>query len=109
MKTDRRKFISSAVVGGLGAASLPLTSFGSSTKSPSASVSDINARYAYLDEVLKKPIFRKELFPSPVIIESIELLRDRNNFLCRVRSKDGAIGISAGHGSQNKSSWPVMD
>ena len=109
MKTDRRKFISSAFVGGLGAASLPLTSFGSSTKSQSASEADLNTRYAYLDEVLKKPIFRKELFPSPVIIESIELLRDRNNFLCRVRSKDGAVGISAGHGSQNKSSWPVMD
>jgi len=109
MKTNRRKFISSAVAGGLGAATLPLQSFGSSKEKAAASETDLNVRYGYLDEVLKKPIFRKELFPTPVIIESIELLRDRNNFLCRVRSKDGATGISAGHGSQNKSSWPVMD
>jgi hypothetical protein len=39
------------------------------------------------------------------ISTAIEYLQDRNNFLCRVRSKDGAEGISAGHGSQNKTNW----
>jgi L-alanine-DL-glutamate epimerase-like enolase superfamily enzyme len=51
-----------------------------------------------LDQILTQPVFRKELFNSPVIIETIELLRYENNFLCRVRSKDGAAGISVGHG-----------
>ncbi len=51
-----------------------------------------------LDKILKQPVFRKEMFSSPVIIETIELLRFENNFLCRVRSKDGAEGISVGHG-----------
>lgn len=108
MKTNRRKFISSAVVGGLGAAALPLSSCGSSGTTADAVPVDLKSRYAKLDEVLKLPVLTKELFPSPVIIESIELLRDRNNFLCRVRSKDGAEGMSAGHGSISNTNWPIM-
>ncbi|GAA4412816.1 mandelate racemase/muconate lactonizing enzyme family protein [Nibrella viscosa] len=69
---------------------------------------DILARYDSLDEVLKRPVLRKELFSAPVIIDTIELLRDRNNFLVRVRSKEGAEGIAAGHGSQNSKSWPAF-
>ncbi len=69
---------------------------------------DFKSRYATLDEVLKLPVLKKELFLSPVIIESIELLRDRNNFLCRVRSKDGAEGMSAGHATTSRTNWPVM-
>jgi L-alanine-DL-glutamate epimerase-like enolase superfamily enzyme len=42
-------------------------------------------------------VLKRELFPAPVIIETLELLRDRNNFICWVRSKDGAEGISIGH------------
>lgn len=44
MKTNRRNFISSTVAG-IGAASLPLTSFGSAGKTPEAFEADINARY----------------------------------------------------------------
>ena len=107
MKTNRRKFISTAVAGSLAAATLPLSSCGSNSTT-SGSQTDLSSRYAKLDEILKRPVLKRELFPSPVIIETIEYLRYRNNFLCRVRSKDGAEGISAGHGSQNRSNWPVM-
>ena len=64
--------------------------------------------YATLDKVLKQPVLKRELFPSPVIIESVELLRDRNNFICRVRSKDGAEGISIGHPFISRHSYPVF-
>jgi len=64
--------------------------------------------YATLDKVLKKPVLRRELFPDPVIIESVELLRDRDNCICRVRSKDGAEGISIGHPFISKQSYPVF-
>jgi L-alanine-DL-glutamate epimerase-like enolase superfamily enzyme len=43
-----------------------------------------------------------------VIIEKLELLRYRNSFLCRVRSKDGAEGISVGHGGQLRSLYPIF-
>ncbi|HZG23259.1 MAG TPA: enolase C-terminal domain-like protein, partial [Chitinophagaceae bacterium] len=114
MKTNRRKFISSAVVGGLGA-TLPLSSSASTNPFSGSFQADLQAKYAKLDEVLKLPVFKKELFSSPVIIETIELLRDRENFMVRVRSKDGAEGFSVGHtglnpkggGGQSVRNWPV--
>ena len=42
-------------------------------------------------------MLKRELFPTPVIIESLELLRHGDSFLCRVRSRDGATGLSVGH------------
>jgi L-alanine-DL-glutamate epimerase-like enolase superfamily enzyme len=108
MKTNRRKFISTAVVGGLAATTLPISSCSLKSDSTSSKI-ELQSRYDKLDEILKLPVLKRELFPNPVIIDTIELLRDRNNFLCRVRSKDGAEGISAGHGSQNKTNWPVFN
>ncbi len=101
MKTNRRKFISTAV--GAGLASMPLSSCGgrrtavSHSPSPTPGASALNSRYAKIDEILKQPVLKKELFTAPVIIESLELLRLDNSFLCRVRSTDGAEGISVGH------------
>jgi L-alanine-DL-glutamate epimerase-like enolase superfamily enzyme len=96
MNTSRRKFISTTVAGGMVAAALPL-SFSGTEATSSVSDAELKSRYAKLDEILKKPILKKELFSAPVIIETIELLRFENSFLCRVRSKDGAEGISVGH------------
>ncbi len=68
----------------------------------------LNPAYKKLDEILEKPVFRKEFFPDPVIIESLELLRYKENFLCRVRSKDGAEGLSVGHSGQLRSQYPIF-
>ena len=105
MKTNRRHFISTAVSGGL-AATLPLSSCSRNDSIiPPTSLKD---KYEKLDQILKQPVFKREWFLSPVIIESIELLRYENNFLCRVRSKDGAVGISVGHGGQLRTLYPVF-
>jgi L-alanine-DL-glutamate epimerase-like enolase superfamily enzyme len=105
MKTNRRQFISTAVSGGL-VATLPLSSCRRSDSVNSANA--LKDNYDKLDQILKQPVFRKELFSSPVIIETIELLRYENNFLCRVGSKNGAVGISVGHGSQLRTLYPVF-
>jgi L-alanine-DL-glutamate epimerase-like enolase superfamily enzyme len=60
---------------------------------------DLDARYARLDDILKAPVLKREFFSSPVIIESLELLHYNGNYLCRVRSADGAEGLSVAHGS----------
>lgn len=65
--------------------------------------------YSSLDDVLKKPVLKRELFPDPVIIDTLELLLDRNNTLVRVRSKDGAVGVSVGHPFIAKSSYPMFN
>lgn len=117
METNRRNFLSNAVTGGLGLTALPLSlSARESARKTANSYKSLASRYARLDEILKMPVFKKELITSPVIIESIELLRDRENFLVRVRSKDGAEGISVGHtglnpkggGGQSVRNWPVF-
>ena len=96
MKTTRRKFLSTAAAGTFAASMFPLTGYGSEAKE-GLSIKVLKQRYAKLDEILKKPVLKKELFTTPVIIETLELLRFENSFLCRVRSKDGAEGISVGH------------
>ena len=95
--TNRRQFISSALAGGMAMANLPLVSSCASGGKPSFSADELQARFSKLDQALKQPIFKKELFSAPVIIETLELLQFNNSYLCRVRSKDGAEGISVAH------------
>ncbi len=97
--------MSAALAGGVAAAS-PLHSQDSQTRSP-GSAGVPNPKYATLDEILRQPVLKKELFKTPVIIETLELLRYQGNFLCRVRSADGAEGMSVGHGSLN-SLYPIF-
>jgi len=58
-------------------------------------------RYRRLDDALAQPVLKKELFTAPVILEKIELLRSGDSWLCRVRSRDGAVGLSVAHSSIN--------
>ena len=106
MKTDRRKFLGTALAGSLGAV-LPRTSYSSSAQIRGADA--LSPKYAKLDQILKQPVFRKEFFHDPVIIETLELLRFKDSFLCRVRSKEGAEGISVGHSGQLRSLYPIFN
>jgi len=96
MKSTRRNFISTTLAGGFVAAAGPVSAYNTNDLS-SEEQAQINSRYARIDEVLEQPVLKKELFSSPVIIESLELLRYENSFLCRVKSADGAVGISVAH------------
>jgi L-alanine-DL-glutamate epimerase-like enolase superfamily enzyme len=104
MKTNRRRFLQTNLLGGLGAA-LPLSVL--AADAPPPRVRRRNPRYARLDEILRQPVLKRELFKSPVMIASVELLRFKDSFLCRVRSSDGAEGISVGHGIM-KTLYPIF-
>lgn len=95
MKVNRRNFILAAVGGGL--APRPSAAAAPSPQVPKT----LSARYALLDQILKQPVLKKHLFPAPVIIETLDLLRLGSSFLCRVRSRDGAEGLSVGHSEMN--------
>ncbi|HLP74708.1 MAG TPA: mandelate racemase/muconate lactonizing enzyme family protein [Bacteroidales bacterium] len=98
MNTSRRKFLGTALAGSA-AAFTPHAGFKND---------GLSERYAKLDNILHELVLRKELFSSPVVIDTVELLRNGNNFLCRVRSKDGAEGISVSNDDQMKSLYPVL-
>jgi L-alanine-DL-glutamate epimerase-like enolase superfamily enzyme len=95
--------MNAALAGGL--AALPLSCSQSEVQKRESESQQ--PRYARLDEVLREPVLKRELFTTPVIIETLELLRHRNSFLCRVRSSDGAEGISVGH-SGLSSLYPIF-
>jgi L-alanine-DL-glutamate epimerase-like enolase superfamily enzyme len=49
---------------------------------------------AELDRAAARPVLKRELFPSPVIIDSLRLLKRGKDYLVHIRSKEGAEGIS---------------
>jgi L-alanine-DL-glutamate epimerase-like enolase superfamily enzyme len=98
MKTNRRKFIETGVTGSLAAFS-PGILFQNNP---------LKEKYSKLDEIIKKQVLNKQLFPDPVIIETLQLLRLNNTFLCRVRSKSGAEGISVANNDQMRSLYPIF-
>jgi L-alanine-DL-glutamate epimerase-like enolase superfamily enzyme len=48
------------------------------------------------------------MFAEPLIIDSLELLRYENNFLCVVRTKNGAEGIAVSNNMQMVSLYPIF-
>lgn len=105
MKTNRRQFLGTALVSG--AAATLTTSSRAAT--PGARANDaLREKYAKLDAILAAPVLKRQLFNSPVIIETLELLRFQNSFICHVRSKDGASGYSVSNNAQQISLWPIQ-
>jgi L-alanine-DL-glutamate epimerase-like enolase superfamily enzyme len=90
-KTSRRQFLSTAAMGGAAASFMP---------NASADEKDLIAsRYKLLDKALAQPVLKKQYFNAPVKIKSVDLLEFEGSYLCRVRSEDGAEGLSVAHTS----------
>jgi L-alanine-DL-glutamate epimerase-like enolase superfamily enzyme len=98
MYINRRNFLKTASTAGM-AAVIPRNS---GMKLPESNV------LKQLDEAAGKPVLKTSLFSSPVIIDTLELLRYRNSFLCRVRSREGAEGISVSNNDQMRSLYPMF-
>ena len=90
MAISRRKFIEmAAAAGGMSG----LSGCGSQRHSESVStVSGITVEA--LERAAQEPVLQCRDITSPVIIESIQLLRKGNDYLVHVRSQDGAEGIA---------------
>ena len=100
MKTNRRHFISAAAAATIGAAAPSIISC-KKESGPGLSADEIRSRYEKLDGIIKQPVLKKDLFKEPVIIDTVELLHYDRSWLCRVRSKDGAEGMSVGHSTMS--------
>jgi L-alanine-DL-glutamate epimerase-like enolase superfamily enzyme len=109
MNSTRRRFLTSALSGGVAAAALPSAAVGQFLNAPRHGLpGTLKERYAKLDGILKERVFKRELFPDPVIIESVELLRNKKQYLCRVRSKDGHEGLSVSNAQQMEVLYPMF-
>jgi L-alanine-DL-glutamate epimerase-like enolase superfamily enzyme len=88
MKTNRRHFLGTTVAAGA------LSLF----PARQALAAEHEVTDAVLERAAAKPVLQISQLKDPVIIESIELLRKGRNHFVRVRSKDGAEGISVDDG-----------
>jgi L-alanine-DL-glutamate epimerase-like enolase superfamily enzyme len=93
MKFTRRNFLRTAAVAGVGAAAAPLLAQTTNSPSGSKPVTD-----EILERAAAQPVLQLKGLKDPVIIESVELLRKGRDHFVRVRSKDGAEGISVDDG-----------
>ncbi|MBM3882243.1 MAG: mandelate racemase/muconate lactonizing enzyme family protein [Verrucomicrobia bacterium] len=105
-QTTRRRFLVTAGATGLAAPWFARTTRGGE-QAGRGRPGEAEARRAQLDEVLRQPVLKRELFRGPIILESVELLRWENSYLCRVRSADGAEGISVAH-SGMRTLYPIF-
>ncbi|MCC5931668.1 MAG: mandelate racemase/muconate lactonizing enzyme family protein [Cyclobacteriaceae bacterium] len=96
--SKRRDFLKLAALSGL-SGSLGMTSCRAAVNK------DV---YNDLSHIRDKKVLNTEFFSEPVIIETLELLRYNDNFLCRVRSKDGAEGISVSNNMQMIALYPIF-
>ena len=64
--------------------------------------------YSKLDKILSEPVLKQHLFPDSLIIETLDLLEFNNNFICRVKTRDGAEGLSVSNNMQMKSLYPIF-
>lgn len=94
MNANRRGFVKAAMASGLAGGLAGTPAAGAMTEA-------VRARYEKLDAVLKQPVLKKALFREPVIIETVELLQLGNGYLCRVRSRGGAEGMSVAHSTMS--------
>jgi L-alanine-DL-glutamate epimerase-like enolase superfamily enzyme len=101
MPTTRRDIFRGALATGL-AAGLPAMA-AAATMAPA-----LKERYAKLDAAAGQPVFKRELFPEPAIIQTVELLHYGKSWLCRVRPKDGAEGISVSNSQQMEVLYPIF-
>src|SRR5262245_45005972 len=89
MQVNRRSFIA----GAMGAGTLGLNSAyankGQAKKAPTAAPS-----LQELDKAAAAPVLKLDGLKSPVIIESIKLLKQGDEYFVHVRSKDGAEGVA---------------
>lgn len=104
MKPTRRNFLKQSTMG-VAALSGAIGTTGFSLQKHQFSMKE---KYAVLDEAAAKPVLKTSLFPEPMIIHSLELLRYKDNFICRVRTNDGHEGISVGNNMQLISLYPIF-
>lgn len=105
---NRRRFLTTALTSSAAAAASP-SALGQFLNAPRHGLPGTLAdRYFKCDAILQQPVFKRELFKEPVIIQSIELLTRDKQYICRVRSKDGHEGISVSNAQQMEVLYPIF-
>ncbi len=91
---NRRRFLSTPALAAAGAHALP-----------AASTKDLMDQ---LDKAAAKPVLKLDGLKSPVVIDSIRLLKKGGDHFVHVRSKDGAEGLSLPQSGRPETLAPIL-
>ena len=100
----RRDFLKTSLAAGAAAGLATPAGRASADEPP---VGDLNEIYRRLDAAAARPVLKRDLFADPLILESVELLEHRGNYLCRARTADGAEGFAVSHNYRMPYLWPI--
>jgi L-alanine-DL-glutamate epimerase-like enolase superfamily enzyme len=64
--------------------------------------------YEELDQILNQQIIDTSILGEPLLLKEIDLLRYKDNFICRVRTDGGAEGYSVSNNMQMVSLYPIF-
>ena len=98
-RPNRRSFMKLGAAASVAAVSRRVGAAGATSQGP---------RQPSLAQVQASPVLRRELWSSSIPIASVELLKAGDQFLVRVRSKDGATGLAVGHPDVLETTWPIL-
>src|SRR5687768_290133 len=102
MVTSRRNFIRGSAVAAISAGSL------ASARGAERSGGGKAVDRAELDKVLDAPVLKMELVKEPVVVESVELLRNGNTFLVRARSTTGIEAVTVPNSDRMANVYPLF-
>jgi L-alanine-DL-glutamate epimerase-like enolase superfamily enzyme len=92
MRASRRRFIAGAL--GAGAMGLPRAYGDPAARQANKPTARTGVDVRDLDRAAEAPVLRLDAFTSPVIMDSLRLLKKGDEYFVHVRSKDGAEGVS---------------
>ncbi len=100
MPTSRRRFLQSAAA--VAAASSAAVSLGA----PALTTRSVSKEE--LDRILDQPVLKTDFLDKPVIVASIQLLRNGKQFLLRTRSTDGVEAITVPNSDRLSNVYPML-
>src|SRR4051794_2776011 len=98
MPTSRREMLKTAAMAGLAA------SFARAAEPPTT----VPVTKETLDRILDEPVLKTDFLNDPVIVQSIELLRNGKTFLLRTRSAAGAEAITVPNSDRIANTYPLI-
>ncbi|HSV15086.1 MAG TPA: mandelate racemase/muconate lactonizing enzyme family protein [Tepidisphaeraceae bacterium] len=101
--STRRAFLQSAAAAGVSASLVRAGDSAPATAPTSPSVTK-----AELDHILDQPVLKTDFLSSPVMVASIEVLRNGRNFLLRTRSTDGIVAITVPNSDRLANVYPLL-
>lgn len=106
MPTTRRSFMRDAAAAAIGGGCLGAAV--SARAETRRSNDQIQADLETLARVAAEPVLETSALTEPAVVQSVELLRNGGDFIVRIRTRDGAEGLSIPNASRLIDAYPIF-